>query len=190
MEFFFLMKKSITCEENYFSNFSIRFLNPKNFSNLNYNCSIFWDLRNLQEQVKKHSVVKNCSGLSLFELIVKFKNVANSRPSTLNSKSFSWSLEQFLLTIGQNNFRNKIQCSFWLCNEEKKSPNLATAVQCRRQPLQARSVFVVLNSSISWQLRLAVATFSLHAHEEFHPHYCLLYAWKTRNDNTTIYILE
>ena len=36
-----------------FSNFSCRFLNPNNFSNLNYNCSIFWDLRNLQEQVKK-----------------------------------------------------------------------------------------------------------------------------------------
>ena len=30
-----------------FSNFSCMVLNPNNFSNLNYNCSIFIDLRNL-----------------------------------------------------------------------------------------------------------------------------------------------
>ena len=36
-----------------FSNFSCMFLNPKNFSNLNLNCSNLSCLRNLQEQVKK-----------------------------------------------------------------------------------------------------------------------------------------
>jgi hypothetical protein len=39
--------------------------------------------------LKKHSVTKNCSDLSDF-------------------KSFSRSLEQFFLTVGQNNFGNKI----------------------------------------------------------------------------------
>ena len=36
------------------------------------------------------------------------KNFENSRPSTSNFKSFSQSLEQFLLTVGQNKFGNKI----------------------------------------------------------------------------------
>ena len=113
MEFFFLMKKSITCEENYFSNFSIRFLNPKNFSNLNFNCSNFLDLRKLQEQAKKafcyqkffwpFTVWMNCSN--------DLKHFANSRPTACNFKTFSWSLEQFFLTVGQNNFGNKIPFS-------------------------------------------------------------------------------
>ena len=37
------------------------------------------------------------------------KTFENSRPSTSNFKSFSWSLDQFFLTVGQNNFGNKIQ---------------------------------------------------------------------------------
>ena len=45
------------------------FLNPNIFSNLNSNCSNLLDMRNLQEQVKKHSVAKNCSDLLLFEQI-------------------------------------------------------------------------------------------------------------------------
>ena len=36
------------------------------------------------------------------------KNYVNSRPPASNFKSFSWSLEQFFLTAGQNNFGNKI----------------------------------------------------------------------------------
>ena len=65
------------------------------------NCSNLLDQRNLQEQVKKHSVTKNCSGdLEISE---------NSPPSALNFKSFSQSLEQFFHTVvGQNNFGNKI----------------------------------------------------------------------------------
>ena len=52
------------------SNFSCMFLNPITFSNLNSNCSKQLDLRNLKEQVKKDSVTRNCSELSLFEWIV------------------------------------------------------------------------------------------------------------------------
>ena len=37
-----------------------------------------------------------------------FKNFANSCPSASNFKSFSPLLEQFFLTVGQNNFGNKI----------------------------------------------------------------------------------
>ena len=67
-------------------------------------------MRNLQEQVKKHSVTKNCSDLSLFRQIVRcdLKLFENSQPPALNFKSFSQSLEQFSLTVGQNNFGNKI----------------------------------------------------------------------------------
>ena len=40
-------------EKNIFSNFSCMFLNPNNFSNMNFNCSNLLDMRNLQERVKK-----------------------------------------------------------------------------------------------------------------------------------------
>ena len=54
------------------------------FSNLNYNCSNLLDLRNLQ-------------------------NFENSRPSALNFKSFSQIIKTiFFLTVGQNNFGNKM----------------------------------------------------------------------------------
>ena len=71
-------------------------------------------MRNLQEQVKKafccqklfwpFTVWINCSS--------DLKNFANSRPSASNFKSFSQSLKQFFLTVGQNNFGNKIQFFF------------------------------------------------------------------------------
>ena len=77
---------------------------------MNSNCSNLLDMRNLQEQVKKafcyqklfwpFTVWINCSS--------DLKFFANSRPSASNFKSFSQSLEQFLLTVGQNNFGNKI----------------------------------------------------------------------------------
>ena len=86
------------------------FLNSIHVSNLNFNGSNLSDLRNLQEQVKKafcyqklfwpFTVWINCSS--------DLKNFANSRPSASNFKSFSRSLEQFFLTVGQNNFGNKI----------------------------------------------------------------------------------
>ena len=78
------------------------------FSNLNSNCSNLLDMRNLQEQVKKafcyqnlfwpFTVWINCSN--------DLKNFANSRPSASNFKSFSQT--NFFLTVGQNNFANKI----------------------------------------------------------------------------------
>ena len=86
------------------------FLNSNIFSSLNYNCSNLLDPRNLKEQVKKafcyqtlfwpFTVRINCSN--------DLKMFANSQPSAWNFKSFSVSLEQFLFTVGQNNFGNKI----------------------------------------------------------------------------------
>ena len=77
---------------------------------MNSNCSNLLALRNLQEQVKKafcyqklfwpFTVWINCSS--------DLKNFANSRPSASNFQSFSQSLEQFFLIVGQNNFGNKI----------------------------------------------------------------------------------
>ena len=47
------------------------------------------------------------------------KNFANSRPSASDFKSFSGSLENFFLTVGQNNFGNKIYL-----HKDKKLSNL------------------------------------------------------------------
>ena len=72
-------------------------------------------MSNLQEQVKKQAFFYqklfwpftfwiNCSS--------DLKNFAISRPSASNFKSFSRSLEHFFLTVGQNNFGNKIPIQF------------------------------------------------------------------------------
>ena len=86
------------------------FQNPNIFSDLNFTCSNLLDLRNLQEQVKKafcyqklfrpFNIWIDCSS--------DLKIFANSRPSASKFKSFSHLLEQFFLTIGQNNFDNKM----------------------------------------------------------------------------------
>ena len=67
-------------------------------------------MRNVQEKFKKAFFYQklfwpftariNCSS--------DLKNFANSQPSVSNFISFSWSLEIFLHTVGQNNFGNKI----------------------------------------------------------------------------------
>ena len=63
-----------------------------------------------RNKLKKHSVTKNCSDLSLFEQIVlvisKFLQILGLQPWI--SKVFLDQVEQFFLTIGQNNFGNKI----------------------------------------------------------------------------------
>ena len=79
---------------------------------MNYIFSNFGDIRNLQEQVKKTSCYQklfwpitawiNCSS--------DLKIYPNSWPSALNFQSFSQSVEQFFLTVGQKNFGNKIPC--------------------------------------------------------------------------------
>ena len=96
---------------------------PIIFSSLNYNCYIALGLRNLQQQVKRHSVsniVLNCSR--------HLKIFVNSGPSTSNFKSFSQTLKQLFLTVGQNNYGNKIpitynqtnsRVTFWFSNLSK-----------------------------------------------------------------------
>ena len=61
-------------------------------------------------KLKKHSVTKNCTDLSLLEINCSsdLKNFANSCPSASNFKSFSLSIEQFFLTVSQKKFGNKI----------------------------------------------------------------------------------
>ena len=73
------------------------FLNPNNFSNLNSNCYLL-DLRNIQERVKKAFCYQ--------KLFWPFTVWINSLPSASNFKSFSRST--IFLTVGQNNFGNKI----------------------------------------------------------------------------------
>ena len=86
-----------------FLTFPACFYIPIIFSNLNSNCSNSLDLRNLQEQVKKAFCYQK-----LFWPFTVWINC----PSDL--KSFSRSLEQFFLTVGQNNFGNKIPFQTWL----------------------------------------------------------------------------
>ena len=70
-----------------------------------------------RDKLKKHSVTKKCSDLSLFEQIVLvIENIFwNFQPSASNFKIFSRS--QFVLTVGQNNFGNKI--TFLFCTTAK-----------------------------------------------------------------------
>ena len=89
-----------------FSNFSSMFLNPNSFSNLNYNCSSLLDIRNLQEQVKKAICYQKL--FWPFTVWTNCSTNANSQPSASDFKFFSQSLEQFFLTLGQNNLGNKI----------------------------------------------------------------------------------
>ena len=72
-------------------------------------------MRNLHEQVKKAF----CYQKLFWPFTVwinrssDLKNFANSLPSASNFKSFSRSPEQPFLTVGQNNFGNKIPDSFF-----------------------------------------------------------------------------
>ena len=77
---------------------------------MNSNCSNFLDMRNLQEQVKKAFCYQKlfCSFTVWINCFCDLKIFTNSRPSALNFKSFSWLLEQFFLTVVQNNLGNKI----------------------------------------------------------------------------------
>ena len=100
------------------------FLNPNNISNFNPNCSNSLDMRNLQEQVKNafcyqklfwpFTVWINCS--------IDLKIFANSQ-SSASFKSFSWSVEQFFVTAGQNNCCNKIPF-IWIIINSKSCPTL------------------------------------------------------------------
>ena len=72
------------------------------FFYLNSYCSNSLDKRNLQEQVKKAFCYQKL--FWPFTVWINWssdlKNFANSRPSASNFKSFSRSLEQFFLTVG------------------------------------------------------------------------------------------
>ena len=106
---------------SYFSNFPCIFLNRIFFSNLNSNCSNLLYLKNLQDQVKKHSVTKNCSGLSLSKQIVllisKILQILHlqSRISKIVLDHFN----NFFPTVGQIDFGNKIpfRLKFWLLEQ-------------------------------------------------------------------------
>ena len=94
------------------------------------------DLRNLQEQVKKafcyqklfwpFTIWIDCSS--------DLKTLANSWPSASNFKSFFPSLDQFFLTVGQNNFGNKIPLYFSLGNSTIDIPIFSVQRWLERTP--------------------------------------------------------
>ena len=118
------------------------FLNPNIFSNLNSNCSDLLDLRNLQEQVIKAfcyqklfwplTVWTNCSS--------DLKIFANSRPSASNLQTFSWSLERFFLTVGQNNFGNKITFVTFFPVFFDSATNCSTQKKRKRHKIRANYI--------------------------------------------------
>ena len=55
------------------------------------------------------SLMYHCACIVWINCSSDLKIFANSQPSASNFKSFSRSLEHFFLTVGQNNFSNKIQ---------------------------------------------------------------------------------
>ena len=74
-----------------FLTFPACFSIPIFFSNFDFNCSNLSSLRNLQEQVKNHSVTKNSSDLLLFEQIILVISIffSNSWPSGSHFKKIS-----------------------------------------------------------------------------------------------------
>ena len=89
------------------------------------------------------TVRKNCSS--------DLKNFATSRPSASNFKSFSWSLEHFFLTVGQNNFGNKIPCfpyiyyEIFKCNRKSRQ-NASVSTAISTWPLAPCYIFLVVIS--------------------------------------------
>ena len=107
---------------------------------MNYNCSNLLDMRNLQEQVKKAF----CYQKLFWPFTVwinnpsDLKNFSNSRPSASNFKSFSQTLEQFFLTVGQNNFGNNIPVfllELWWTIVGKSTPAIVTPLWSRSHTL-------------------------------------------------------
>ena len=60
-------RKRKVAKKMYFLTFPAYFYIPVIFSNLNFYSSNSLGMRNLQEQVQKQSLTKNCYDLSLFE---------------------------------------------------------------------------------------------------------------------------
>ena len=94
--------KDIKSMKKYFLTFPACFSIPIIFSNLKSNCSYLSNLRNLQEQFKKEFCYQRC-----FWPFTVWINCSS------DLKSFSRSLEQFFLTVGQNNFDKKIPEILW-----------------------------------------------------------------------------
>ena len=72
---------------------------------MNYNCSIFLDLRNLQEQIKKVFCYQKLSWLFTVWIIQKFCKFS---AFSLGILKFCSITRTFFLTVGQTNFGNKI----------------------------------------------------------------------------------
>ena len=109
-------------------------------------------MRNLQEQVKKGFCYQNVFWPFTFWINCSndLKHFANSRPSASNFKSFSWSLEQFFLTVGQNNFGNKISFLYHIplnsstCDARPARTKKKTVLKSWKIVLQPTTRFVAM----------------------------------------------
>ena len=80
------------------------------------------------------AVRTNCSSV--------LKIFANSWPSASNLKSFSWSLEQFFLTVGQNNFGNKIPLISKFIYNKSKCQKYEWMINNTNVPFKATEVMI------------------------------------------------
>ena len=87
-----------------FPKFSCMFLNPNYF----WIVLIHQIWETFRNKLKKHSVSNIVLTFHSLNYSNDHKNFANLRPSSSNFKSCSRSLEQLCLTVGQNNFGNKM----------------------------------------------------------------------------------
>ena len=121
---------------------------------MNSNYSNLLDMRNLQEQVEKgffyqklfwpFTVWINCSS--------DLKSFTNSQPSALKLKIFPWSLDQFFLTVGQNNFDNKMPflCLLFLVQFIKSCLILPAHILSR--VFKTAKHLEVKNFNVTWSL--------------------------------------
>ena len=115
-----------------------------------------------RNKLKKHSVTKNCSDLSLFGW-----TVANSRPSVSNFKTFSQSLKQFFLTVGQNNFGNKIP--FGTSNFFLHNMKIWLLMSSTKQ-IKRNAVSLHISQLVWWQLIFLIISLLFYCRTNHHLH--------------------
>ena len=122
-------------------------------------------MRNLPEQIKKafcyqklfwpFTIWINCSS--------DLKNFANSQPSALNFKSFTQSLEQFFLTVGQNNFGNKIPDH--TCHDWKKMFSQWTSLHAHYSKVHGKKIYQCPICEQTYTYRSSLYTHKKSVHE-------------------------
>ena len=114
---------------------------------------------------------KTCSELSAvwINCSTDLKNVANSRPSALNFKKISGSLEQVFLTVDKNNFCNKIP--FWGDKTNRRCQSSLIWVKTKADIEQTLSSLNVYSGKKSKKMVFLRNSFILFDYHEYNPYW-------------------